>query len=442
MKAPGLREVLRALPAPCRPLVEAVLGVAREKDTDVFLVGGPVRDLLLGRAVRDVDLLVQPDGHGGAAELAAAAAAPGDEVRPHGAFGTVSLRRDGALLDLATTRSETYAHPGALPRVQPGTLEEDLRRRDFGVNALALPLSASARRAGRGIVDAVGGLADLERGVLRVLHKASFHDDPTRALRAARLSARLGFPVSRSSRNALRDALRDGAFARVSGERFLRELERLFEEALQGGDPAAALARLHDWHVLAALEPGLDLPRVARSPLRRLGRGLAEPPWSAPRLQALGAGLAVWLAPHAAALRRRTLERLAVRGERARRIAAFPRERDGWLRSLSRARGRGAVDAALHGVDDERLLALWAWAPAPLGRRIARYAREDRPRREPISGGDLVGIGLEGPAVGRAQRQLRAAWLDGSVRNREEALALAREIADRASRGHARARSR
>jgi tRNA nucleotidyltransferase (CCA-adding enzyme) len=434
LKPEATEDVLGALPAPTRPLVERVLDAARKRGDGVSLVGGPVRDFLLGRPLLDVDLLVEPVAGGSAEALARAAAPDGARVVAHGRFGTVRLEAGDAALDLAGVRRETYAHPGALPSVEPAGLDEDLLRRDFSVNALALPLSPAARKGRPPVVDVAGGLADLDAGILRVLHAKSFHDDPTRALRAARLATRLDFALSRGTRDALRDALRDGAFGRVSGERLRRELERLFDDATRGLDPARALGALSEWHVLAALEPGLALPPAARAPLRRLGRALADPAWPRGRAEPWAAGLAVWLAPLESGLRGRALRRLSVRGERAARIAGFPRERDRWLRALTRARGRGAVDGVLLAVEDERLLALTAWAPAPVARRIARWAREDRGRRPPLSGADLVALGLAGPDVGRALARVRAAWLDGAVKSRDEALALARELAHRRSR--------
>ena len=253
---------------------------------------------------------------------------------------------------------------------------------------------------------------------------------------------RLGFSLARDSRSALRAALRDGAFGRVSGERFRREFVKLFDDAGRGLDPARALRLLDDWHVLAALEPGLGFDRRAGLPLRRLGRAVAEPPWPAARWRPWVSGLAVWLAPLAPALRRRALRRLAVRGQQASRVAEFPKTRDATLRALSRARGRGAVDAALTGLDEESLHALHAWAAPAERRRIARWAAEDRTRRPPLDGGDLVAMGLSGPAVGRALARVRRAWLDGSVSGREEVLALAREVSRRRTPASARKKQR
>ncbi len=428
MTAADPRRVLDALPDATRQVTGAVAEGAERRGCGVHLVGGPVRDFLLGRPLRDVDLIVEGGDGGLAAQLAAEAAPEGARVVAHGRFGTVRLELGAATLDLATVRRESYARPGALPTVAPGRLEDDLRRRDFTVNALAIPLNGPGRRGRPAVIEAEGGLRDLEARTLRVFHPRSFHDDPTRALRAARLAVRLGFSLSRGSRSALRDALRDGAFGAVSGDRLRREIEKLFDDAQLGLDPPRVLRLLAAWHVLGALEPGLDLPRPSVAPLRRLGRITAQPAWPRGRLRAWAAGLAVWLAPLDATLRQRTLRRLSVRGELAERIRGFPKERDAWLRSLATQRGRGATDALLREIDEERLHALYVWAPPAVRRRIVRWAAEDRGRRPPVSGADLVALGLTGPAVGRALARVRSAWLDGAVREREDALALAREM--------------
>jgi tRNA nucleotidyltransferase (CCA-adding enzyme) len=417
-------------------LFDALLAEAEKRQVAMYLVGGPVRDLLLGRELRDVDLIVEPRAEVpiGAEDLARAAAPAGAPVLAHDRFGTVRIETADGALDVATVRRESYARPGALPSVEPGTLDDDLRRRDFTVNALAAPITTAARRGRPALIDPESGRDDLSRGVLRVFHAASFHDDPTRALRAARLAERLGFQLSRGSRTALRDAIGAGAFSAVSGDRWRREFEKLFDDARRGLDPAAALRMLAEWHVLGALEPGLNVPKLAIPALRRLGRSLAAPPLPAARLRPWAVGLAVWLADLDATSRRRTLRRLAVRGELAQRITEFPRLRNRCLRTLATARGRGAVDALLGDIDDERLLALFAYAPPASRRRLLRWALEDRTRRPPVTGADLVAAGLAGPVVGAALARIRLAWLDGAVHTREEAIALARELGARLGR--------
>lgn len=423
-------EILRAVPPSARPLALSLLEVAERDAAALYLVGGPVRDWLLGRPIRDVDLLLEADGESrtSAESLARSAAGPAMKVVAHQRFGTVTVQGEGFALDLSLARAERYAHDGALPSVEAGSLEDDLRRRDFTANALALPLSRVARRRHRNIVELPGGLADLEARRLRVIHDRSFHDDPTRALRAARLAPRLGFTLLRSSRNAMRDALRDGAFGRVSGDRLRRELAKLFEDAALGLDPARALRLLDEWHVLGALEPGLSLPRDAGVSLRRLGRFVAAPTWPQPRWRPWVAGTLVWLAAVEPALRGRALRRFGVRGAVFERVVSWPRLRDRRLRALRRQRGRGVADAALRGLTEEELVAFYATAEASLQRRVARFASEDRYRKPPLRGSDLVALGASGPAVGRALEAVRAAYLDGKVRDREEALAFAQEL--------------
>ena len=432
MRPPPQAEILRALPAPSAELLSALLRAADAAGIALYLVGGPVRDLLLARPLRDVDLVAACGA--GALRAFARDAVPGARLIAHARFGTLHLERGEAALDVAAARRERYAHDGALPEVEPGTLDEDLWRRDFSVNALALPVSAAARELHAGLVDPTGGAADLERRRLRVLHLRSFHDDPTRALRAARLAPRLGFALTRATRAALRDALRDGAFSRVSGERYRAEIARVFEDARRGLDPASALRALDSSHVLGALEPGLRLAPAAVAPLRRLGRALVSPPWPGPAWQALEPGLALWLAPLAPGLRNRALARLGVNGAPAERIAQWPRLRERAARGLRGARGRGAIDALLGALREEELVALHASSDAASRRRIARFAGEDRARKLPLDGSDLVGLGLRGPEVGRALGRVRAAWLDGLLRTREEALALAAECGHQSKR--------
>jgi len=440
VKGPVLDAVRRGLAPGVVALFDAVLAEAERLDVALYLVGGPVRDLLLGRGLRDLDLIVEPreDTPLAAEGLARAAAPEGAQGVSHDRVGTVRIEAADGALDVATVRRERYARPGALPAVELGTLDDDLRRRDFTVNALAVPISTAARRGHPALIDPESGRADVSSGVLRIFHAASFHDDPTRAIRAARLGERLGFRLSRGSRTALRDAVGAGAFSAVSGDRWRREFEKLFEDVRNGLDPAAALRLLAEWHVLGALEPGLALPSAAIPALRRLGRSLATPPFPAARLRPWAAGLAVWLAEVDATSRRRTLRRLAVRGESAQRIVEFPRLRDRCLRTLAIARGRGAVDALLGGIDDERLLGLFVYAPPAGRRRLLRWALEDRMRRPPVSGVDLVAAGLTGPVVGAALARIRLAWLDGTVHTRDEAIALAREIGARLGRRNAK----
>ena len=430
----SLSEICAAIPEAMGALLMRVVDCAASADVRIHLVGGPVRDLLLGRSVEDVDLMVEGDARGLADTLVKSAAGSGLQVVAHDRFGTVRIESAEARIDLAGLRHDTYSQPGALPDVEAGSLEQDVHRRDFAVNALLCPLDASRPDHRQPILDLEGGLEDLKKKRLRILHPRSFHDDPTRAWRAARFAVRLGFSLDRSSRNALRNALRDGAFGAVSGERFRRELQIAFDEAHRGVHVGHTLRLLSDWHVLAALEPGLVLRGEQLPALRKLAKAIAEPEWPTAKWRGWVAGLSIALAPLPAALRRRALDRLSIRGEQATRIRRFGRESERTLKALARARGRGAVDATLGELPEEGIQAIYALADASVRRRMLRWGAEDRRRRAPVAGGDLIELGLTGPDVGKALARIRGGFLDGDVANREEALALALEIARRTAR--------
>jgi tRNA nucleotidyltransferase (CCA-adding enzyme) len=429
-----LDDILAAVPDATAALLLRIVRIAAARETPIHLVGGPVRDLLLERELVDVDLVVEGDAR--ALADAVLADSGGDELQivAHDRFGTLRIEAPDAQIDLAQLRNETYAHPGALPDVMAGSVAQDMRRRDFGINALICAFHVADPTKSMPILDLEGGLEDLELRRIRILHPRSFHDDPTRVWRAARFAARLGFSLDRRSRNALRDALRDGAFGAVSGERWRRELLLTFDEARRGVHAGRVLRPLSDWHVLSALEPGLLLTPDRMLPLRRLSSAIENPDWPAPRSRPWVAGLSIWLAPMPAALRRRTLERFSIRGEQAQRIVRFGRDVERTLRALGRARGRGMVDATLSDLPEETVQALYALADVSVRRRILRWGAEDRRRRAPVGGGELAELGLAGPEVGRALARIRSAFLDGEVANREEALALAEEIVKRRSR--------
>lgn len=204
------------LPHAQRRALDLVVEVAAEKECRPFLVGGPVRDLLLGRGAIDVDVTLED----GSSTLARALAKRvNGRVRSFPQFLTYKVTAEGLPeIDIATARKERYRQPGALPVVSAGRLKDDLLRRDFSINAIAMDLISGS------LHDPSNGEKDLGARVIRVLHERSFLDDPTRVFRAIRLAARLQFAIEDETEKLMADAIGSGALATVSKERVWREL--------------------------------------------------------------------------------------------------------------------------------------------------------------------------------------------------------------------------
>lgn len=214
--------LLHDLPNPQRRAIDLVRELAQEKDCHPFLVGGPVRDILLGRHAVDVDLTLES---GGSTLARALAKRVEGRVRSFPQFLTYKVTATGfPEIDITTTRKERYRTPGALPSVAAGRLKDDLLRRDFSINALALDLLSGT------LHDPANGEKDIAARLVRVLHDRSFVDDPTRIFRAARLAARLEFRIEDHTSELMRSALAGGALTTVSKERIWRELFLAMDE--------------------------------------------------------------------------------------------------------------------------------------------------------------------------------------------------------------------
>lgn len=230
------------------PYVATLGEVAEQEGVRALLIGGCVRDVLLDRPSRDVDVVVVGDAP---ALARAAAATAGGEVETYDAFGTAHWKTPcGLELDLASARTESYPRPGALPVVERGDLRQDLFRRDFTINMMALGIAPSERGV---LVDPYAGRADLLRRQLRVVHGLSFTDDPTRAWRAARFAARFDLSLAPGTASLLREALRMGVLDAVSDARLGNELHRIFQERR----PDDAIRLLRDWGLLQRVHPSL-----------------------------------------------------------------------------------------------------------------------------------------------------------------------------------------
>ncbi len=402
--APLLRR-LRARLGPRQRLLDAVVATARARRVDAFLVGGPVRDLLLGRTVGDLDVLLS---HGLGEVARDVAGALGGELALHPRFLTASVACAGLRLDLAQARSETYPTPGSLPVVEPSSVERDLLRRDFTIHALALPLDA---QAGNTLLDPCEGRRDLAARRIRILHPRSFDDDPTRLLRASRYAARLGFTLEPGTTRALRLALRTRALGALSGDRIRHEVERLLDEA----DAARAAAHLDRAGLLVALAPGWRVGPSARAALRRLARAPARAPWRdlATPESVRAAGLRLLLSDIAPARAARAVAVLGLAGRPAEVIVTDLKALPALARVLARRLSDGALDARLAGAAPPLLLAAWCRSTPGAARRIERFSGELRRQRDPVRGDRLADLGARGPEIGALLRAARRRRLDG-----------------------------
>ena len=382
--------------------------VALEGGEPAYLIGGAVRDLLRGESTRDVDVVVEGSARAAAQALGAQL---GVEPELHERFDTATVRTPEARVDLAASRRERYPLPGALPEVEhDAPIEDDLGRRDFSVNAMAAPLEPTRRGE---LLDPHRGRDDLEAGLIRVLHKKSFVDDPTRLLRAVRYEARLGFAMEPEAEALARAAIADRVSDTVSSSRLGAEVLLLLEEERMD----AALTRLSDLGLDRALDPALapDPALAARA------RRAASATGAAPVLAALAALVAA--APDALD---GWLGGLGLRAGERDRVARAARSAPNLARELGgdRPLSASALDDLLRPEPAEALaLAVALGAPTD---EIDRYTGTVRRVGLSIDGNDLVAAGLKpSPALGRALAETLRRKLDGEVSGRDDELRMA-----------------
>ena len=387
-----------------RNVLHAVRRLAADAGVSAYLVGGPVRDRLLSVPLKDLDICVVGDAPSLAAQLADAI---GGRLTVHQRFGTASVATADCAVDLVTARRETYHRPGALPDVSAGDLNNDLARRDFTINAMAIPIAGTSAE----LVDPHGGRADLSAGVIRILHRQSFRDDPTRILRAVRYAARFGFRMDEATQAAMAEALAAGAMATLTADRIRHELERILEEPA----PLAALRLASESGVLAAVHPSLSVPRLD---------GLADTPstpltWLAalvwPLTPAEGASLGA---------------RLNAPSEWARVIADTATLTGRMPQLAGSVLTPSGVCALLDGLSPDALRGAMLLAQPPAAKRVRRYLAEWWSVAPRLRGSDLLELGVPaGPAVGKALRALRKARLDGETNSVDDEQSIARKWA-------------
>ncbi len=406
----NLADQLAAVLTPDRfALIRLISDEAARLDVCPFIVGGFVRDLLLGAPSQDFDIVVE----GKAVKLARAlAASRGGRVTAHAQFGTAkwTLPPGSPLehLDFVSARTEFYAHPSALPEVEHSSIKLDLHRRDFTINTLAIRLDGAAFGD---VLDFWGGERDLRDGLIRVLHSISFVDDPTRILRAARFEQRFHFRIEPRTAELIDHARH--LLHRVSGDRIRHELEAILEEE----EPDRILARLAELDVLSHIHPNLAWDAQTRSALKTL-RASRDVRWAA------------WLSPLSPA----ALDAVAARLHFNAKLAGFVRQVAALrsvIKTINPASRMSELHARLRSFDHSALqTAIELCGDRALRDLLSAYATRARTLRPATTGDDLKALGiLPGPRYAEILDQLLDAYLDGEIENVEGEKELLKKIA-------------
>jgi tRNA nucleotidyltransferase (CCA-adding enzyme) len=425
----------RALSEPALALVRLVSRTARAMGYVPYFVGGLVRDVLLGQPILDVDLVIEGDAIALADRLCSEV---GGRAIPHRRFGTAkwllspevweavsAVRAQEGLppsIDFATARTEFYTHPTALPQVERSSIKQDLYRRDFTINTLAIRLDPE--RWGE-LLDFYGGEADLDSGVIRVLHSLSFVDDPTRMLRAARLESRLGFHLDPRSEQRLADAL--PLLRRVSGDRVRHELEQILAEA----QPERALRRLSQLGVLEHIHPALVCDKWLEGKYRELRESFDWRAWQLRPDDDAFVHLALLLYRLEKEALLEVCKRLRVSRDGTEDLQLMVSLRSS-LPPVGRARRPSTVYRLLEPYPRRVLAVGWVATGRKRARdHLLRYQTEWRLVKSDLTGDELKGMGLKpGPMFGDLLAELRDARLDGKVSTREEEQEMLRGLVD------------
>ncbi len=407
-------------------LLEKAGEAAEALGVNAYVVGGFVRDMLLRVENTDLDIVAEGDGIALARRLASDLNA---RVREHRKFGTaVVILPDGFKLDVATARWEYYEYPAAMPTVTLSSIKLDLFRRDFTINTLAVQLNPG--RFGL-LIDFFGGQRDLKDKVIRVLHSLSFVEDPTRVFRAIRFEQRYGFRIGKHTLRLIENAKELDLFSKLSGKRLCNEIRLILSE----NDPRPALARIKELGLLEAICSGIGLSGRTEELLGGIYDSLAWHRLTFPQEEV--EGWTVYLAGLLMELKMKDANRCAQRlslPKKARRVL-FQAMKEG--RALAERLDAGSplrssiINRLLSPLEPEVLLLLLSLARSSRARAdVVKFLTELRGKEKIVTGSDLKEMGLPpGPAYAEILSRVHDAYLDGEVKDRQEALALCRKLA-------------
>lgn len=419
-----MRKKFDRLPEVLKDLVLEMGAFADARKVVLFLVGGSVRDMILGAGHTDLDFSVEGDGVGFALDLAKKWRV---QAVIHRRFRTATLRTsEGVKIDIATARRESYETPGALPVVAVGTIHDDLFRRDFSINAMALCVNVS--RFGE-LIDDFGGERDLGAGAVKTLHSLSFMDDPTRIVRAVRFEQRFDFAIEKNTLGALREAVKARMLERVQKHRLRDEILLVFKEA----EPLKALERLHQLAGFSFISPGLRWEQSWRREFRAAGNAMAAFKASHPKrhVEPEALYLALFLARLPLKEAKAVMLDFAFHRAVSARVLSLVQHFPGIQRELSRADVRpSAAHRLLAPLSAEvALLVSVLSGSREVGRHVAYFLDGTSDLRSHLKGEDLKALGLKpGPRYKEILRGLLSARIDGELSGRDEEIAWVRAV--------------
>lgn len=401
---------------------EIVKKIADERQINAYLVGGVVRDILLGMDNYDIDIVLESDGISFSREFAKRVAG---KIKSHGRFGTSSVfMSSGFRIDIATARTEFYESPAKLPVVSPGSLKRDLFRRDFSINALAVRLNGKPSCV---LIDYFGGQRDLKDRVIRVLHSLSFVEDPTRIFRALRFEARLGFKIGKQTLALLKDSLSKGVLGKVSGKRILAELMLIFKEKKN----QQILKRMWELKLLQRISPYLSFDTHCEDVFKRTEKVIDWYEIAFP-----GKKILIWQI-HLMALCHRlgrtelktVSDRLSIPSGLRKKLRTSI-EAESVVRKLQKAVNPSDVYELLKGFDKEVILFIMSVAERDsVINRISEYFTRYSTVKKFINGDDLKKLGItEGPLYSKILSEVHRSCIDGLVNSKKDELQLAEKL--------------
>jgi tRNA nucleotidyltransferase (CCA-adding enzyme) len=420
-----MKGYLNKLPVELKALVSLAGDIASARGEKIYLVGGFVRDLLLKAENLDLDIVVEGDGISFASKLASAS---GGRIIRHQRFGTATVFLKPHLkIDISTARKEYYPSPAHLPVVSPGDLRDDLYRRDFTINAMALEIG---KQSSGELIDYFGGRRDLREGYIRILHEESFVDDPTRILRAVRFQQRYNFRIEPATLKKLKEALKLKALEKVQPQRIRDDLILILKEK----NPLGAVKRLKVLSGFSFIHPGLSVPEKTLLLLEKIGREICWFKKIHPQRRALDG----WLIYFMGLLDSLSLNKavavcrkLALRKGEEKRVYASKKISRVFISKLAPKKLKPSqVFFLLEPQSYEVLIFLKAkYKRFGFQKMVAEFFKYYNGTRIHTKGDDLRKLGITpGPGYQKLFLKVLKARLDGEVKTKDEELLLIRQL--------------